>query len=561
MTLTERVIAILKEHEKFPHRQHQLEGVVKLLENPYFLLADEVGAGKTKQVIDAAQIMFLRGDIDTVVVITPGFARSTWADDDPLLGEVAKHAWDKVPNVIHEYHKRYTDITFYPNALNWVVSNYEFVRRDDRLFDLEKLLRGRRTWLILDESWAVSGFSDQMKACRRLRNKRAERVTELNGTPLSDGQPEDLYYPMMILDPSILGCQNRTDFRVKYCIMGGFDGKKVVGHQNLDDFNARIAPFVLSRRTRDCWDLPPMLDPIVVEARMTPATWSVYKDMRDQMVSQLGTQISTAQQAIVKSLRLAQICSGFLGGLEELGDVEFDGNAGVSQVAATAPLLDALGQPPAFLRRQHEQAQTLQGQANPSVPQAGTAGPGSVHPGGAVVGRTATGLVREVGREKLDAFLDWLDHRQPRPHKLLTWCRFTPELERVVREMKARYPHVYELRGGVNKEPAKAFLAPGSDPRPGVVVGNQKAGGASLNFAAANIAVYLSNGPALLERTQSIGRIERPGATQPMLIVDVIASGPKGQKTFDHAVLKALRSKEDMARWTVQQWRDILKAA
>jgi superfamily II DNA or RNA helicase len=80
-----------------------------------------------------------------------------------------------------------------------------------------------------------------------------------------------------------------------------------------------------------------------------------------------------------------------------------------------------------------------------------------------------------------------------------------------------------------------------------------------LNFSAANIAVYLSNGPALIERTQSIGRIERPGAKQPMLIVDVIATGPKGQKTIDHQIMKSLRAKEDMARWTVQQWRNALQ--
>jgi hypothetical protein len=125
------------------------------------------------------------------------------------------------------------------------------------------------------------------------------------------------------------------------------------------------------------------------------------------------------------------------------------------------------------------------------------------------------------------------------------------------------YPHVFQLCGGQSKEDrlaAKQFLAPGKDPRSGAVCGNPKAGGASSNYAACNIAVYLSNGPALIERTQSIGRIERPGATQPMLIVDVLATGPKGQKTIDHAILKSLRSKDDMAQWTVEQWRHMLKA-
>jgi hypothetical protein len=77
-----------------------------------------------------------------------------------------------------------------------------------------------------------------------------------------------------------------------------------------------------------------MLDPVIIEARMSNDEWKIYKDMRDDMVSWLGSSVSTASQAIVKSLRLAQICSGYLGGLEEL-DIEEE-----------ADLLDADGHDP-----------------------------------------------------------------------------------------------------------------------------------------------------------------------------------------------------------------------
>lgn len=546
--LSDLVQALLEANEKKVHRAHQLVGVRALLEHTHFGLFDEVGAGKSKQVVDTAQILFARKEIDTVVVITPGFARSTWAEEDPLLGEVAAHAWDAVPNVIHEYHKYYTNLKFEPNALNWVVSNYEFIRRDERLHELMHHLRGRRTYLVLDESWAIKGFSDQMKACRMLRVKRAERVVELNGTPLADGKPQDLYYPMMILSPDILGVRNRTHFKSKYCIMGGYLNKQVVAYQNLDELNRRIAPFVLSRRTRDCFDLPPMLDPITVEARMTPDEWSQYKDMRDDMVVTIGDSTSTAKQAIVKALRLAQITSGFLGGLEELEIDDWGAPAVGGRILPTnVPI-------PQWLRKAEDIDE------DPTIHQEATSASETTIPGPGQ--RAAITGTREIGRSKLDAFLNWLDTREPQPHKLLTWCRFRPELERTTRELAKVYPHVFQLCGGQPKADrlaAKMFLAPASDPRSGAVVGNQKAGGASLNFAAANIAVYLSNGPALIERTQSIGRIERPGATQPMLIVDVLATGPRGQKTIDHAILKALRSKDDMARWTVQQWRDLIR--
>ena len=48
---TDDVKRLLETNEKLPHRAHQLAGVCALLEHPYFLLADEVGAGKSKQVV------------------------------------------------------------------------------------------------------------------------------------------------------------------------------------------------------------------------------------------------------------------------------------------------------------------------------------------------------------------------------------------------------------------------------------------------------------------------------------------------------------------------------
>ena len=528
MNLKDRLAA----GERLPHRAHQLEGVQQLIVNldpargrrvpKVFAIFDEVGAGKTKQVIDASQLLYQDGDIDTVLVIAPGFARSTWAEEDPDLGEVAKHAWANVPNVIHEYHRSYTDLDFSSVGLHWVVTNYEFIRREDRLNDLIKRLRGRKTWLVLDESWAVKGFSKQMRACRKLRVRRADRVTILNGTPLSDGKPIDLFFQFAMLDPEIIGCGGRTEFKSKYCVLGGHMGQQVVAYRDLDELNRRIAPYVLSRRTRDCFDLPPMLPGVTIEARLSDANWKIYCKMRDDLVAELSDgSISVAKQAIVKIMRLSQITSGYLGGLEVPTPV----------VGQTDPVPD-------WLKAKYAP------RTDPVAPSA-----------------PLTSVVREIGREKLDATLDFLNGLPRLPERLLTWCRFRRELERTTEAFKRLYPRVENLKGGQTDEErrrAKQLLAPGSVQH-GAVVGNQKAGGASLNFAGAPMAIYLSNGPALLERTQSIGRIERPGATQSMTIVDVVACGPRGQHTIDHKVLKSLRNKEDMAQWTVQQWRDLLK--
>lgn len=504
-------LALLQSRERLSGGAHQREGVLALLAHPAFALFDEVGCGKTKQIVDAAQILYTEGSLDTVLVVTVGYARSTWADPDPVLGEVAKHTWEDLPSVISEYHKKADEIRWTPRALNWVVTNYEFVRREDRLAYLLHTLRGRRTWLTLDEAWAVKGNSDQMKACRTLRFKRAERATILNGTPLSDGKPIDLYYPFYILDPAIIGVQNKTHFKARYCVMGGFNNKQIIKYQNLDDLNRRIAPYVLSRRTRDYFDLPPVLPPVTLEARLAPKTWGLYTSMRDDMVAWLNTQASVAAQAITKTLRLSQLTSGYLGGLEEM------------QVCPTCQGVFA------------EDCETCHGDG--------------------VLAQSAV-TTQEVGREKLDVFLRWLEAQETPPHKMLVLTRFIKERQRTATELTRFYPHVYQLPGP-ERQLAKAALAPGGNPESAVVVGNPRACGASLNFSAAHTVVYLSNGPALIERTQSMGRIERPGATQPITVVDVMACGPAGQKTVDHLILKSLRQKQDMADWTVETWRKL----
>jgi hypothetical protein len=311
--------------------------------------------------------------------------------------------------------------------------------------------------------------------------------------------------------------------------MGGYQNRKVIGYQRLEELNARIAPYVLTRRTRDCFDLPPMLDPVTLEARLTPATWAHYVDMRERMVVDLGHAQCTPSHAIVKALRLLQITSGYLGGVQQ--------SAGPAHPASLP-----FGPPPAFMQAMLPPTWIASG--NPAQPPDFNSGVATV----------------ELSHEKLDVLLEWLEHHAP--DRLLVWCRFTRELERTTTALERLYPRVLNLRGGQSDEDrqeAKRLLAPGATLDRGAVVGNPKAGGASLNLSGAGTAIYLSRGPSLIERTQSIGRIERPGAQSSLQIIDVIAAGPKGQKTIDHHMLKALRAKDDMARWTVNEWRALLR--
>ena len=500
-----------------------------------FALFDEMGAGKTKQVIDAMQLLYERGEIDNVIVLVPAAARDVWYD--PEIGELKKHLSDDVSCVISEYHARTRTWKHGPPSkkpLRWTITNYEFIRNGSRLMGLLPAATFR-TYLVCDESSAVKNHrAQQTKAVNQLR-KRVGRVVLLNGTPIANN-PLDMFAQGMIMHPDILGCKNFTHFRAEYVVMGQERGfPRILGWRNLEDLQRRFKPYVLRRLKKDCLDLPPKLDPVTLTARLTPESWAIYKEMRDELIAWLDQQtVSVAVQAGTKVLRLAQIAAGFAGGLED-AKWEQEADAEQSDRPVWVPtLLDA------------------------PVPSA----PRLKGPVGSSDGPFAP--VRWTGREKLDTILEWIEQRfgdEPN-EKILLWCRFRPELWRLHHELKERWPNAdHGMLWGAQKRSERAetlrLLKPGFAPAgPVVVCGTTQTGSMAYDFAASHYVMYVSNGTSLFHRKQSEDRVHRPGQTHAhgVWYGDVVAVGPNGQKTVDHTLVKALRDKDDLATWTCSAW-------
>lgn len=473
---------------------HQVDGINALIARPAFALFDEMGAGKTLQVIVAAQLLYEQGLVDRVIVVCPASVRFVWFD--PELGELKKHLF--VPALVTEYHaklRQWGD----RSGLRWVITNYDFIRDDCHKRagiknpHLLKLLAHctPKTLLVLDESSAVKNHkAKQTRACARLR-ATCGRVVELNGTPIANN-PGDLYSQMQILDQRILDCQSWFQFRARYAVLGGWQQKQVVGWRNLEDLQRRIAPYVLRRLKKDCLDLPEKMPPVPVAVPLTARTWAAYREMRDEMLVWLRTgEVSAAQHAVTKIMRLAQLTSGFIGGV--------------------------------------------------------TDGDGTQLP------------ARVVGDEKLAAFTAWLGERllDDANFKLLVWCRFRFELQRVIAHLPG-HVSVGTIIGGQHKDERDAALRL-LDPRtapdgPVVVVGTPDSGSMGLNLTAAHTVVRLSSDHNLKTRLQSEDRVHRPGQTEAVSYYDFVATGPDGQKTIDHVVLKALLDKESLATWTSSAW-------
>jgi len=492
--------------------KHQTEGVAWILEHPRALLADEMRLGKTKQAIDAAQELFLAGKIDSVLVIAPGeVARSVWASED---GQIRANAY--VPMRLDlirsgkttswEYNPNGGDT---PKQLHFVVTNFELARRPERLKSLLASVTPR-TFLVIDEAAAVnSPSSAQTKAVLAL-SKITERVLLLNGTPFGDS-PGHLYSPFQILDPKIIGAGNWYGYLARFAIMGGFrklrnvrtetgwrkkmEPVQIVGWTNLDTLYDKTRPFVLRRLMNQVFDMPPALDPVTLEVPLSSQVWSIYRDMRDDAILRLESgEVVTAAQAGVLIMRLAQITSGFVGGID-----------GVDEPAA-------------------------------------------------------------IGDEKLSAVLAWHEARlEEDPNfRVIFWCRFRLEAERLEEALRSRLgvDAVKLLYGGQSPEErseAIRLLGPGCPDLPAALVGIARTGGLGLDLSGASTTVYVSNEYSLMVRQQSAARPLGPNQKRPCAYFDFVATGPQGQKTVDHTVIKSLRGKEDLAGWGASRWAQELR--
>lgn len=535
-----------------PPFEHVKTAVKWIIDHPYGLLADEMGLSKTASALIAVQFLHDMDLIDRVIIIAPAAVRpKVWFDQD--LGQIYEQAFDDKRLTVTEFHSRIKKWTRGPESakeLRIICSNYEFIRSEKNLNILLPYC-GPRTFLILDESSAVRGWkSAQTEACMKLRwqtNKkgnvilgvpRCGRILEMNGTPVAE-TPLDLFSQGNLLHPSILDCRYITLYKARYAVQEPVmkhNGQPLLdkwnrpvltikageaGWTNIPDLQKRFAPYILRREAKD-FGIDFALPPVGLDVTLTPETWRIYCEMKKELVVWLKSGVATAAQAGVKAIRLAQITSGFLGGIEDSGiedeQFEFDGLS-LPVVAEIRPKPEA---------------------------------------------------VQEIGREKLDFALTWhadLLARYP-DLKLLTWCRFVPELRRYLAEVK-KFGHPVgaacgaAVLGGKQKderETALRLLHPKTAPiGPATVGATQGTGAVGLNFTACRTVLDMSYDASAWKKRQGDARVNRTGQTGPVSFFYLVAVGPRGQKTMDHHLMMLRLGKMNVNDLTVAAWVSMLE--
>ena len=302
--------------------KHQMEGVIYGLEHESFLLGDDQGLGKTKEIIDLAMCRKQTDGLKHCLIICGiNGNKYNWADEVKIHSK--EDSWilgtrftkrPPIKMIEGSTKDKMEDLNNIPHQFFWI-TNIETLRggsfkekqgkRTVMRFPIAEKIqelcdRGIIGMIAFDEAHkAKNPDSQQGKALLSIDCKGPK--IPMSGTFVLNN-PLDLYLPLRWA-----GFETHSFYAYKqhYCTMGGFGGKEIVGYKNLDELRSMVSKVMLRRVKGDVLDLPPKVHTIEwVDAY--PEQKSLYKDVRDQVRDNID-KVKVHPDPLSEMLRLRQV--------------------------------------------------------------------------------------------------------------------------------------------------------------------------------------------------------------------------------------------------------------
>jgi SNF2 family DNA or RNA helicase len=302
--------------------KHQMEGVIYGLEHESFLLGDDQGLGKTKEIIDIAMCRKQTDGLKHCLIICGiNGNKYNWADEVKIHSR--EDSWilgtrftkrPPIKMIEGSTKDKMEDLNNIPHQFFWI-TNIETLRggsfkekqgkRTVMRFPIAEKIqelcdKGIIGMIAFDEAHkAKNPDSQQGKALLSIDCKGPK--IPMSGTFVLNN-PLDLYLPLRWS-----GFETHSFYAYKqhYCKMGGFGGKEIVGYKNLDELRSMVSKVMLRRVKGDVLDLPPKVHTIEwVDAY--PEQKSLYKDVRDQVRDNID-KVKVHPDPLSEMLRLRQV--------------------------------------------------------------------------------------------------------------------------------------------------------------------------------------------------------------------------------------------------------------
>lgn len=284
---------------------HQRRAVQACFFRPASMLAMEMRTGKTAVALALASLWGCR----TILVTCPVSVVGVWAAEidfhsgqDWLVTRLATGSVKKNRELLD-------------NAMVWsalhnrsviAIVNHESLWREpfgSAVLGIEWDL------VIVDESHRSKAPAGKFsRYLARLADKVPKRLA-LTGTPLPHSML-DAYGQWRFLDRTIFGSSfNR--FKTHFATWGGFDRREVIRWENTEEFSNLFHKIAFECSTDEAFDLPDEMD-IMRSTILEPSAQKTYDSMEKHFWAGVESGEITASNALVKLLRLQQICAGWV---------------------------------------------------------------------------------------------------------------------------------------------------------------------------------------------------------------------------------------------------------
>ena len=284
------------------------------MENNNWLLGDEQGLGKTKQVIDIAVAKKLqKGYKHCLSICGVNGLKWNWRNEIHthsnegawILGQRFTNNYSKI--VIGSSADKLEDLKNLDHLFDqyFLITNVETLRNEDIAKEIQKLCKDGTIGIVaIDEVHKCKNPSSQQG--KGILKLQPECRIAMTGTPLMN-TPFDLY---IIL--KWLGYEKHSFYQFKqhYGEFGGYGGYQVMGYRYLDELQSQLDDIMLRRLKKDVLDLPEKTH-ITEYVEMTPKQKQIYDEVTADIKMNID-QIKMANNPLAELIRMRQ-ATGYTG--------------------------------------------------------------------------------------------------------------------------------------------------------------------------------------------------------------------------------------------------------
>lgn len=279
-------------------RPRQRQGIEKAWPHVGFALFWVMGAGKTLSTIALANMRREAGQIDRLLIICPTSVKGVWKK------EFDRYSALPAQLQVMEAGQKLAPWRDFPI----LVVGIEALSQGSGSIIAKGFTAAGRTMVVVDESSNIKNYDAKRTEESWEIGQHANFRLILTGTNVTQGI-QDLFAQMYFVDPMIIGELSYYSFRNKYCVMGGFENRKIIGYTNVDRLFNLIRPRCDVIRKGDM-KLPPKQYQIR-EVKATAEQVRACKELAREMTTRLGDRVINVQNALDALLRFQQISGGF----------------------------------------------------------------------------------------------------------------------------------------------------------------------------------------------------------------------------------------------------------